>query len=283
MAEPKPREYNFALKMLRKFFDKEGFVESPVSHHLSILSACEDPTTIGTFSYSGNVWPLPQTGQMELEKILLSDPSLPGVYCTGPSYREEPNPIPGRHDLIFQMFEFETHGDMKELISLECKLLEFLGFEHGLDIKLSVEYYSELAARYNVKELSPDHEMRLWEQEKRQVHLLKLFPRFTSPFWNMRRLGSFAEKVDVILCGMESIGSAERSTNPEEMRNDFYTISNGKYAEILFGRFGKDRVERELNEFLSLNFFPRCGGGIGMTRLIRALKLAGIMPDFSYK
>jgi hypothetical protein len=31
-------------------------------------------------------------------------------------------------------------------------------------------------------------------------------------------------------------------------------------------------VEKELNEFLALKFFPRCGGGIGMTRMIMAVK-----------
>jgi hypothetical protein len=32
-------------------------------------------------------------------------------------------------------------------------------------------------------------------------------------------------------------------------------------------------VEKELEEFLSHNFFPRFGGGIGMTRLARAYEL----------
>ena len=57
------------------------------------------------------------------------------------------------------------------------------------------------------------------------------------------------------------------------MRNLFYTISNGMYADILFSHFGKKRVEEELEKFLSLKFIPRCGGGIGMTRMIRAMKL----------
>jgi hypothetical protein len=38
----------------------------------------------------------------------------------------------------------------------------------------------------------------------------------------------------------------------------------------LFELFGKERVEKELEEFLSFDFFPRFGGGIGMTRLARA-------------
>ena len=81
-----------------------------------------------------------------------------------------------------------------------------------------------------------------------------------------------SHKIDVILYGQETIGSAERSANAKEMAKEFYTISKGKYAQRLFDLFGKSRVEKELHEFLSLDFFPRCGGGIGLTRLIDAVK-----------
>ena len=78
---------------------------------------------------------------------------------------------------------------------------------------------------------------------------------------------------------METIGSAERSCDPDEMRKQFYTISEGNYANILFSNFTKERVENELNEFLNYKFFQRCGGGIGMTRMIRALKLSNLLED----
>jgi len=52
----------------------------------------------------------------------------------------------------------------------------------------------------------------------------------------------------------------------------FHTISDGMYAELLYGQFGKERVEKELNEFLSYDFIPRVGGGIGITRLLRAVE-----------
>ena len=80
-------------------------------------------------------------------------------------------------------------------------------------------------------------------------------------------------KIDVILYGQETIGSAERSCDVEEMRNNFYTIENGGYCAKLFELFGKERVEKELEEFLSFDFFPRFGGGIGMTRLARAYEM----------
>ena len=103
---------------------------------------------------------------------------------------------------------------------------------------------------------------------------LQHFPKRTNPFWNMKKgeNGTF-NKVDVILYGQETIGSAERSCDVEEMREMFYTIEDGKYCEKLFELFGKERVEKELEEFLSLKFFIRYGFGIGLTRLARAYEL----------
>ena len=103
--------------------------------------------------------------------------------------------------------------------------------------------------------------------------LITDFPEFTSPFWNMSRYedGITSKKIDVILGGMETIGSAERSTDVDQMRDTFHTITEGQYSQLLYNLFGKDRVEAELEEFLKFDFFPRVGGGIGMTRMIAAL------------
>ena len=61
------------------------------------------------------------------------------------------------------------------------------------------------------------------------------------------------------------------------MKEMFYTISDGGYANTLFAQVGIDRVEKELEAFLSKNFFQRSGGGIGMTRMIRAMKLSNLI------
>ena len=76
---------------------------------------------------------------------------------------------------------------------------------------------------------------------------------------------------------METIGSAERSTNVEEMRENFHTISDGEYANLLYNHFSKERVEAELEEYLSLDMFSRFGGGIGVTRMVRAMELSGLL------
>ena len=61
------------------------------------------------------------------------------------------------------------------------------------------------------------------------------------------------------------------------MRNQFYSISDGNYANILFANFTKDRVQKELEDFLSFNFFERSGGGIGLTRMISAMKKSNLI------
>ena len=272
-----PEEFHFVVKKLRDFFEDKKWVEVHTQSRLSILAACEDPTTISTFNYAGQVWPLPQTGQMWLEYELLKNPDCPGYFCLSTSFRNEPNPIPGRHDKIFPMFEFECKGGIEALIKLEGELLEYLGF--GERLQFPRGKYLDITERYQVNQLDHEHELRL-RQDYGPVFFLTDFPNYTSPFWNMQQSvdGKKAHKVDVILHGMETIGSAERSCNANDMRKQFYTISNGQYANILFSNFTKERVELELDQFLSFDFFRRCGGGIGVTRLLRAMKLSNLMP-----
>ena len=61
------------------------------------------------------------------------------------------------------------------------------------------------------------------------------------------------------------------------MKWNFLNQTDGAYANLLFKKFGKERVMKELDEFLSHDFFPRFGGGIGMTRMARAMKLEGLI------
>ena len=272
-----PQDFTKTTSLLRSFFsDHRGFLEVHTQNRLSILAACEDPTTVSTYDYSGEIWPLPQTGQMWLEYELLNDPSLPGVFCVSTSYRQEQNPIAGRHDLIFPMFEFEMLGDMNDMIELEKELLVHLGF--GARETFHEGNYEDVANKYSVRELEHEHEERL-ETDYGKVFILKSFPNHTSPFWNMMqdKSGLRAKKVDVIMHGVETIGSAQRSSDAEEMRAQFYNISDGNYAKILFSNFTKERVEKELEEFLAHKFVNRSGGGIGVTRLIRAMKLSNLI------
>ena len=265
------KTYHELVQKMRNFFLQKGFYEVPTQSRLSILAACENPHSIATFDYQGEIWPLPQTGQMWLEYELLQNPNWNGVYCISTSYRQEKNPIPGRHEMIFPMFEFESKGGMNELIQLEKDLLLNLGFEDQI---VEVNYDDVCEEYGGVPILENEHEQKMWE-EKGNIISLQNFPIRTNPFWNMKHnSNNIFNKIDVILYGQETIGSAERSCDKNEMKHNFYTIEDGKYCEKLFELFGKERVEKELEEFLSLNFFSRFGGGIGMTRLARAYELS---------
>lgn len=273
-----PAEFSKVVASLRGFFLAKNFVEVHTQDRLSILAACEDPFNIASYDFGNNVWPLPQTGQMWLEHELLTSPDTPGFFCVSTSYRQEKNPIPGRHNTIFPMFEFETKGGQAELLKLERELLEYLGFGNQ-DSFPEVEYRDAMK-RYGVDEIEAEQEGKLCE-EFGDVVMLKNFPRHTSPFWNMAgEPGTdHARKVDVLIYGLETIGSAERSSDKEEMKHQFYTISDGAYAETIFNKFGKERVEAELESFLKYDFFQRFGGGIGITRLILGLRKLGFFDN----
>ena len=273
------KNFDIVSNKMRAFFrDVKGFCEVHSQNKLSILAACEDPKTIAKYNYEGQEWPLPQTGQMWLEHYLLEHPEENGFFCVSTSYRNEPNPVPGRHDKIFPMFEFELKGGIDELRKLEMELLEYLGFKKNGDGVYPQKDYDDVCSDYGVDELEHEHETRL-EVDHGPVFFLENFPERTSPFWNMKlhEAKKHSNKIDVIIHGMETIGSAERSCNKDEMRDVFNTISGGEYAELLFSQFGKERVSKELDEFLSRDFFQRSGGGIGMTRMIRAMKMSNLL------
>lgn len=269
------RDFNFVIKKLRDFCYSKGMLEACVQHRKSIMAACEDPKTITTFQYQGNVWPLPQTGQMHLETEMLLDPTPYGYFTLTTSYRQEPNPVPGRHDTIFPMFEFEIKGNIVDLMKFELEMLEYLGFDMT---QMKSGKWEETASTLGVDDIDHKAETRI-ANEMSNIYFLTHFPRRTDPFWNMKfnEDGSIANKIDVILYGMETIGSAERSTSIEQMKDGFATISNGEYAGLLYSHFGKERVDAEMEEYLRYNFIERSGGGIGMTRLLRAMRLEGLL------
>jgi aspartyl/asparaginyl-tRNA synthetase len=268
-------KFNKVVKKLREFFLARDFVEVHTQNRLSILAACEDPFNVQTFEYAGETWPLIQTGQMWLEYEILKRPEAAGYFCLTTSYRLEPNPVPGRHDIIFPMFEFEFKGDMNELMELQKDLLVHLGYDKS---NFYVNDYKSIAKEFGTVELDHGDEERLYK-EKSPVSFITDFPEFTSPFWNMRRNGSddTSKKVDVILSGMETFGSAEREVDKEVMRRTFNTIMEGRYKDKLYELFGRERTEGELEEYFQLNFIKRSGCGIGLTRLIKSMEKEGLL------
>ena len=155
---------------------------------------------------------------MWLEYEMLRYPDrAPGYFCVSTSYRNEPNPVPGRHEIIFPMFEFEIKGGIEELEKMERELLEHVGFElsknEAGESSYPGDHYKNVAEKYGVKELENEHEAQL-EKDYGPVFFLKSFPNYTSPFWNMaqneepqetEQLRDTAKKIDVIVHGMETL------------------------------------------------------------------------------
>lgn len=274
------RTYHETVTKLRSFFLDRGFFEIDSQSPQHILAACEDPKTVATYTMKTGTWPLPQTGQMWLEEVLLKNPDLPGVFCHTTSYRDEPKPDQSRHLRVFPLFEFETHGDMQVLQDLEADLFEYVGF--GPKSEYAEGNYKELASRFGVRTLEAKEEAEIGAKMG-NIFFLKNFPHYSHPFFNMKRDDGVAKKIDALCYGMETIGSAERSCSADEMWEDFHKSCDGQYAQMLFDKFGAQRVLTELEAYLSHNFIPRCGGGIGVNRLMRGMALhAEMQPNLEW-
>lgn len=265
-------ELHPVLRALRDFFYHEGYKESFPQTRRHILPACEDERTIALYEMTGLKLPLPQTGQMGLEDDVLGTPGLDKVFCLTASYRDEPEPKP-RHDLTFPLFEFESVGDFNDLLETSARLLRFLGYKGDV---VTIDY-STVAERYGVNILEHEHEEQMLTDYGPAV-LLTRFP-LSETYWNMKACGDgkHAFKMDAILGGIETFGTAERETDVEKMREQFKNISDGKYAEKLYQEFGEERVHADLDRYLGHTFVNRFGGGIGVTRLIKFLKSQGLM------
>ena len=261
----------------------KNFIETFPQHELSILAACEDPKTVRSFEFTNSIWPLPQTNQMHLERILMQNAdNIDGLFCLTASYRDEPNPIPGRHLRSFQMWEAERKGDFANLLQTLSELMVHLKLISKVE-DIPFFTYNQLCEHYNTDILESEHELKMWEEFGDVVGITH-FTKRTSPFFNMKFAGydektgeEMYNKCDLIICGQETFGSAERSCDVNAMRKNFYTISNGEYSKLLFEKFGKYRVEKELEEFLTFNMIERWGFGSGVSRLMRAMKIKNLI------
>ena len=73
--------------------------------------------------------------------------------------------------------------------------------------------------------------------------------------------------------------------NKDQYINDIKDLLTCEKEDITFFHskkyelelFGEERTMAEMEEFLKFNFIKRSGGGIGVTRLIRSMKLEGLM------
>ena len=285
----KPATYHKFVQTSTKFFTEEcGFIQACLAPRLSIMAACEDPKTVVPFSFrdprDGNVydWALNQSMQMMAEDEILRNPAEAGVngyFMDGVSYRDEAAADFKRRWPIFPMREFEGEGGIGDLVKVHVGLLEAFGIGNIKEVS-----YLDAANRFDVKEIGDAEEAALAKEFGATVVLLRDFPAYTNPFWNMRRnsmhptdpgLDTY-DKIDVI--GTEEMaGSAARECSPEVMRAAFFAIEDGEYAKRLFALFGEHATMAELDIYLELPFRPRFGAGIGVYRYIDFLQKQGCL------
>ena len=279
--------FSFVINHLTDFFRAYGFSHAHVQHLPSRVSACEDPTTVGLYyAYDPNTgtyipMPMKQTNQMDLEKLLLRQ-GIPKSYTLTTSYRFEPKADFTRRWTQFPMFEFESVGNFNDLIVMLRKLIQSFGYSHD-DIRMIA--YRDACKLFDVLEIGDEEENNLAETLGCKVVLLYHFPTYTHTFWNMKTdlQTGFAHKVDVIWGGQETIGGAERETSPDIMWDRFNQVEDGKYRDNMYRLFTQRLVDGEVREdYLTWDFVPRYGAGMGVVRLLNALHKDGKLPSSAY-
>jgi hypothetical protein len=262
--------YHKTISKLREFYVSRGFMEVYPQSKPSFLAVADSTSTLMTYDNGGEKFLLPQTAHMWLEQELLKNPEFPGVFSVSTSYRHYKNPVANRHESVFPIFDFEMPGTIEAGYKIQAELLEYLGFvEKGCTAPEFL--YDDVTSRFGVRRIDGSVESRLYKDNGPAV-IIKNRPESVQPSWLVTRADDVAIMSNAILYGVETVSVMERSTNSGNMRKRFYEINDGNYAQDLFDLFGQARVERELGEYLSYDFFPRCSGSVGLVRLVRALR-----------
>ena len=311
-------EFNYIIRKIRDYCYSYGMLEACVQHRKSYACMCEDPKNVMITKRKINGGgeesiPLPQTGQMQLERELQyfieqgyplkneSSEGISGFFALNYSYRNEDhedpledNPKTGetaRYRRQFPMFEVELVDDFEGLIKFITGLLKSLGFPVHLAKR---ERWVDTARRLGVKDIDRKAELRIGKETP--IFFLTHFPLetvdefpTTDPFWNMKRDpkdSRLSMKVDVIINGEETFGCAERSCDVKDMKERFSKQSGGKYSHRLFKiagdgdlEKGKKLVMAELEDYWSRPFEVRSGFGMGWTRLTRAMRNLNLFPE----
>jgi asparaginyl-tRNA synthetase len=229
------------LKGARDYFIREGFIEVNAPHITKATGACENIDTLFALDYFGNQGYLSQTQQLYLEAMI---PRLKKVWCTGPSFRAEPE-SDNRHLTEFPLLEIEFEGNFEELLryieNTICSMIkEVLKEEKSLkDIGIDTERLKKVKAPFKkitydeaVEKLSSEgvkwgddlkskHEKMLTEMYGNQPLFITHFPKKIK-FFNMRENDERSEIVnstDLILPGSgEAVGAAEREHRYDKLR-----------------------------------------------------------------
>lgn len=306
-----PADFHRFMKHTRQFLEDEGCIEAELSTLLDTYSNCESPDDampmrfLDPVSRQYEYFPAPQTLQMRQESLIL-DPSagVDGVFTSGVSYRREQDADFVRRMEMFNLVEFEKRGDFNALVGMLQRFFLSLGYKPE---EVRIVNYDDACKHFGVEEIDDEEERLLGPEFGAKVVQLIRFPEHTHPFFNMKRQGDVALKMDVIAGGWECVGSAERESDLALVKHHLATSVDGKYLDSLVRASmnldrlddgvplsqvyeeAKQRVERDMGGYFALferldgesdaafkRRTTRFGGGISSRRIIRALKLDGL-------
>jgi aspartyl/asparaginyl-tRNA synthetase len=232
---------------------------------------------LDTLSKRGNIFAI-ETLELIDNNLMPNQIQLPkGYFAHNVSTRDESRAGDGRREFKFPLTEFEFENKTEEsgfdeLAEFLSKLIVHLGFPEPKLVN-----YEDECSKFGVEDIEDKEEQALCDKYG-PVVLLGKFPQRSDPFFNMRHAGNgIYDKIDVIVHGFESAGTAVRSCNIEEMKENIKVQDSGEYLKTMYRYFGQDRVDAEIDEYTDYNFIPRCGGGLGMSRIIRGMKIEGLL------
>lgn len=268
------RNYDYVVSKLVEFAKCKGLLALDTSNPSTLavsndrVAACD----IGEYTF-----PVPQTTAMHLERAILDDgfyDSTPGYFSIMTSVRNEQDPVFGRDDRSFQLFEFVARGEEQDWKQWNLDLLLHLGFHDPFTLT-----YEQARKRFDSSDIGAAEEWDLGRDEP--LIFLDYSPLSVEPHWFTRRMPNSDVVYDeaVLAEGLRAMSTSLRSCDPDDMRERFHTTQNGKLAKSLFCHFGKERVIQELNEYLCKDLFSRFGGGISIWRLMYGMALNDLLPE----
>lgn len=239
------KKYSNLINMIRKFFNKQNFIEVHTQNKLSLLSACNEYKLMCTFNYGGYVWPLPQSSITLLYYDLLKYSHLPGIYTICTSYKNDPNYTKMMAENIFEadivspLFEFITFGTYNDIYKTIIDLLEDLGFNNS---KYKIIKYGDVAKRRGVTIISPSDELNIGSTNA-DIVFLENIPILK---WGMKQTSK------VIVNKLEILSFSEHIKEPRDIIESFLTVDNGQLSDFLYSQFSKERIDDELYKFAKL-------------------------------
>ncbi len=122
--------HNAVVHRVRRFLQREGYVEIPVPELTPATGSCEVVDSMFSLDYFGDLAFPRQTGQLFLEELVSR--GMDAVYCEGESLRKE-HKVDGRHLTEFKLIEIERRDlTLPGLCDLQERLLkDVLGSLHA--------------------------------------------------------------------------------------------------------------------------------------------------------